>query len=148
MRREARLSALVLSVFLVVASAACEGPEGPMGPAGTQGPAGPQGPQGPPGVEGLPGPPGAGNRIVLTALVSEEGVAVAQLPEAVGSDINNPPALVCYVGVPGETFWVAVSSTLVAEGSPLCVMELFEGRFYAFLEGGAPGWVAAFVVLY
>ena len=52
----------VLSLAVIVAFAACEGPtgpDGPQGPAGTQGAAGPQGPTGPTGPTGPAGPPGA-----------------------------------------------------------------------------------------
>jgi hypothetical protein len=157
--RARRIAAGLVAVLLITA---CEGPEGPAGPTGpqgpqgaqgVQGPAGPQGPQGaqgPPGVQGLPGPagaPGTGNILRITAAVGSNGSAQAILPLNVGTNINAPPVMSCYMGSVTSSVWLAVA------GSPntsiaYCGL-VYDGQgWVAVLNAAPPGWVAAFVVVW
>ncbi|HUT57404.1 MAG TPA: hypothetical protein VNA25_05975 [Phycisphaerae bacterium] len=129
----------VLAGLVVMAMVACSGPMGPEGPMG---------PQGPQGVQGLPGPAGPGTRVVLTAMVNSAGDAAASLPVAAGTNIDSPPAMVCYVGSLTSYVWIPVASTLTASRAPSCGLVLSGGRWNAVMVYGPAGWVAAFVIIY
>ncbi len=144
-------SACLLVMIACTGAEGPVGPQGPAGPAGPQGPTGPIGAQGPAGVQGLPGPAGPqganATRFLATVLIGANGGAAVALPFAAGTNINQPPALACYVGQVGGTVWLSVagsSSTTV----PFCGLVFSSGGWSAAMSGATPGWIAAFVVLY
>ena len=75
------------------------------------------------------------------------GQAAAMFPAAVGTDINKPPALACYMGSTTSNVWLSVagsSSTSVA----YCGLVFSNGVWSAALNAAPVGWIAAFVVVY
>ena len=135
----------MLCVPLLALAAACEGPAGPAGPAGAQGAQGPQGPQGP------AGPSGATRSTFLVAIGTEgelRGYAEQGLPTAFGTSPSQPPILQCYVAQTSTaTSWVPISDGDLLDDSPVCALVFDEGRWFAVLLGGPPGWTVAFVVV-
>lgn len=105
---------VVAMIAAVVAMACTE--EGPAGPQGDQGPQGPSGPVGPSGTNRL--------NFVL-AIPSSEDVSQI-LPAAVGSDVSNPPVLVCYTSSTGTSSWLLVTYGFSATSS-WCAMSLVNG---------------------
>jgi hypothetical protein len=120
---------------------ACAGPEGPAGPVGPQGPAGPQGP---------PGPAGAlrGTYLVTIGTAGDQlGYAEQALPTTFGTAANAPPLLNCYVSeTPSSGVWLPISDGDLTE-APVCGLIFEEGRWFAVLVGGPPGWTVAFLVV-
>ena len=98
---------------LLVTTTACAGPEGPTGPTGAQGPAGP------------------GAQILLTATIPSNGGVSLTLPAAAGTDMNNPPAMSCYITAdPGSTVWLTLTSTLTTANATTCGL-VFSGGVFA-----------------
>jgi hypothetical protein len=135
-----RVSALAIATLLI---AGCEGPMGPEGPAGATGPAGPQ------GIQGPAGPAGVANRSVLILAPDEEGVVVAQLPQAAGSTAGSPPFVSCYIGQQGSAFWEVFSDGWQAD-APFCGLFFVpeETRWYAFAVQIPAEFVVAFIVIF
>lgn len=146
---------LPFAAVLILAACGSEGPAGPAGPAGPQGPqgpAGPAGPAGPQGIQGLPGPSGTSGttKVVLTAIANSSGSATVTLPAAVGADFNKPPAVACYLTTdPTSGVWLTVSDGASLNTTSItCGVVLLNGTWFASVLHMAPGWHAAFVVVY
>jgi hypothetical protein len=128
----------------------CEGPTGPTGERGPAGPQGPIGPQGPAGAQGLPGPPGAdggATKLVLTAEANEEGIAVIELPLAVGTDPADIPLMVCYIQEPETQSWWLVTDGYAVD-APWCLVVHDGEGWTAVMLNVVEGWPVAFVVVY
>jgi len=128
-------------VALLALLAGCTGPEGPMGPPG---PAGPQGLQGPPGPAGAT----RGTYLVTIGTVGElRGYAEQALPLSFGTNPASPPLLNCFVSeTPTNGTWLPISDGDLTE-APVCALVFDEGRWFAVLVGGPPGWTVAFLVV-
>lgn len=134
------------------------GPQGPSGPAGAPGTTGATGPQGPQGTQGLPGPAGASattNKVFASGAAAPvagsttgEYYVKLQLPAAVGTNPNVPPAVACYLSETSGA-WYSVAGAFSNTTDPYCGV-LFEsdGRWHAFMFQMLAGETAAFVILY
>lgn len=122
-----------LMIALALIAIGCKGDMGPTGPQGEQ------------GVEGLPG---SGTKLVLTQIIGPGGLAFVVLPEEVGTDPSDIPAMVCYTAPDETSTWLAVNDGHWAFGSPWCALAFQGDRFVARMFFGNPGWIAAFVVVY
>jgi hypothetical protein len=121
---------------------ACTGPEGPAGPEGPQGPAGPTGPTGP------QGPAGGSTRSSFFVTIATDGYAEQGLPLSFGTNPAQPPLLACYISdVPTEGVWQPVADGFTSEDRTICALVFDEGRWFAVLLNGPPGWTVAFVVV-
>ena len=142
MRRFAPRVAVSLAALMLVT--ACSGPEGPAGPVGPQGPAGPQGLQGPPGPAGA----ARGTYLVTIGTVGElRGYAEQALPLTFGTNPAAPPLLNCFVSeTPTNGTWLPISDGDLTD-APVCALVFDEGRWFAILVGGPPGWTVAFLVV-
>jgi hypothetical protein len=145
-----------IGLAAVLAVIACKGAEGPVGPSGPQGPAGPIGPQGPQGPQGLPGPagPAGTTKVVLMATPNATtSVATVSLPAAVGTDVNKPPTVSCYMANPTQFpgVWFAVNDGYTDGGTPWCLVAFSASAGWVASMQEMPtaaGWIAAFVVIY
>ena len=137
----------------VLAIVACKGADGAVGPAGPQGPAGPTGPQGPQGLPGPAGAPGTTKVVLMATPNATTAVATVSLPAAVGSDVNKPPSVSCYMANPTQFpgVWFAVNDGYTDGGTAWCLVAFSSsGGWVASMQEmpTAAGWIAAFVVIY
>ncbi len=141
------------SVIMIVGAlllAACQGVEGPMGPPGPAGPGGtgpggPAGPQGATGPAGPVGPGGGANRLVLTGVMDANGRGSRSLPSEAGT-MTQPPLLTCYVRDVAQDTWFATGTGFVTEFCSL--RKSTAGPLEAVIDGGTPGTMYAFVVVW
>jgi hypothetical protein len=128
-----RYAVRLLTAFLSIGLAACEGP---MGPAGA---------------------PGPGTRLVLNGTVDQSGEAEIILPVEAGT-IDSPPAVTCYLSESGQE-WIIVSldsdsDTDVETGTDFfgisaCLLgQSTGGSLSVVLIGVPPTWLFRVVVIY
>jgi hypothetical protein len=79
--------------------------------------------------------------------ISGTGFAEQALPLVFGATPSAPPLLACFISeTPTNGVWLPVSDGDLSE-EPVCALVFDEGRWFAVLLGGPPGWTVAFMAV-